>query len=210
MMRKEISGWVVILFGLLYGFGIVGCKTTRHISKDKQQVIHLQKKDSTASETAKVQTTERSESKWIRDIDTTLHANIRGDVKIPKPTPGKTDTTAVYDSLGNKLGIVASSLDSQNNALNLHFDLGKDVHAKMHEEGSNKSEKSQTEDKHKESALHSQGEYKAEVETVQKDVVRKTDLWVWAKVLAGILAVIALVVYRGKIWKWFKNKILKK
>jgi len=205
-MKRDISGW--ILAGLLYGFCIAGCKTTKHIQKDKQSVVEVKKLDSSQMETTTKATVENTEEKYKKDLDTVI---------VPEKVKGKAtvkvksaDTTAIYDSLGNKLGIVASSFDSIQNALNLTFTVQPPpVHAIVHEEGSKKSNKQTTEDTHKESALHSQSSSEQQSEHLNKDVVRKTDVWAWAKWIAWVLAVLALVLNYKRIWAWLLTKIKK-
>lgn len=199
--------WILIFAAFLFS-----CRTTKHIQKEKSETHQVQTKDSLVQESAKTVTEKNTEETYERDIDTTITPKpVKGKAKIPKPTPGKTDTTTVYDSLGNKLGQVASSLDEQSNALNLDFNLQPpDVHANLHEKGTKKSGEKKTQDNNKSAALHSTNQVDAKNENATRDVVRKTDVWAWIKWIAIGAAVLALIIYRGHIWKWLKNKILKK
>lgn len=199
--------WILIVAVLLFS-----CRTTKHIQKERSETHQVQTKDSTAKELTKTVTDEHSEETYERDLDTTIKPEpVKGKVKIPKPRPGKVDTTDVFDSLGNKLGQVASSLDEQSNALNLNFNLQPpDVHAKLHEKGTKKNDKKTTQDNTKQAALHSKDQADTKNEQANKDVVRKTDIWAWIRWIATGIALLALFIYRGKIWKWFKNKLIKK
>lgn len=203
-MKRDISGWVILLLVCLFS-----CKTTRHIQKEKQSVVEVQKKDSTGKESSNVATIEHTEEQYKRDIDTTLNVKVKGSAKVNKPEKGKTDSAAVYDSLGNKLGVVRASLNVQGDALILDIDLNKQVTAKVHEEGSKKSNKKTNEEKHSESAIHAQNQRETSSEVVHKDVERKTDVWAWIKWIAGVLALLALILNYKRIWAWLLTKIKK-
>jgi len=130
--------WILIIAVLLFS-----CRTTMHIQKEKSETHQVKTTDSTANEFTKTVTDEHSDETNERDLDTTIKPEpVKGKAKIPKPRPGKIDTTDVFDSLGNKLGQVASSLDEQSNALNIDYNLQPpDVHAKLHEKGTKKNDK---------------------------------------------------------------------
>lgn len=130
--------------------------------------------------------------------------------KAPAPKKGKVDSTAIYDSLGNKLGTISTSLDSQTGAFNIGLNLQPpNVNASVHEKSDKEGNKKTREDETKSAALHSSNQVDAKNDKMTKDVVRKTDVWAWVKWIAGALALLFVVLNYKRIWAWLLSKIKK-
>jgi len=195
------------------------CKTTKHATSKEISVSKSTKKDTVAK--LSYDSTKLTTHRQVIEekLDTVIKQNpietkstIRLDGVKEKAKEGKTDTTNLFDSLGNLVGYVATQLDTLHNTLNQTTHVQpKDVHAQLSKTTTNEGKDSTDVKKDQLTAAKTEQTQEKSKSDTSSDSSSKVSVmgllaafW-WIPITAIVL--LLLVWKGGSIWTWVKKII---
>lgn len=205
-----------LLVILLFAFG--SCNVAKKVFRHKEATVITVHKDSTGKSEAHVDTSKQSS---LRVIESTDIVRSGGSVKGEGSTDldqlkismdkGRPLVVPILDSIGNMIGSISTTLDPLTNSLKQLVNMNAPPEEYHHSKETNdQQQQNGISDQKQQGSVNLDGKQKNKNQGTVKDV-KRSPAWVkWVLVISGMVLVLITFFKRGKIWKWFKNKLIKK
>lgn len=206
--------YLIVVLLLLFG----SCNVAKKVFRHKESSIIKVHKDTTGTTETSIDTSRKTSLRVIESTDIIRSGgSIKGegstDLDQLKISMGKGRPLVVpiLDSIGNMIGTLSTSLDPLTNSLKQLVNMNAAPEEYHHtKESSGQEEKKGITDQKLSANVNLDNKQENKNQGTFKDVKRSP---AWVKIgliISGVIIVLLALFNRRKIWKWLKNKILKK